>query len=161
MLRNPSVYSGTFRRPLDSQIRVFTKKSFKSTYYLKYILPLLLLGAIIFVTIFCIYHKYYPVLIVPIYWLIGSIINGKFTYRYNISDVFMDYEHEIFVVSNPKKECSYPFSELVSVKSSFGDYIVKLKFEKNKKVLFASPSDNLFGIGNSTLVAHLKSITKK
>ncbi|MFC0771510.1 hypothetical protein [Terrimonas alba] len=133
----------------------------KKTYYYRYILPFLLFGAIVIVTVVCIYYKYYLVLIMPIYWLIGSLITGKFTYWYRMSDVFIDHEQKIFIVINRKKEYCYPFSELKKVKSDSLGFIIQLKFEKKKQVLFAPPSDNSFGMGNFSLVSQLKALIIK
>lgn len=133
----------------------------KRTYYYRYILPFLLIGTIVIVTIVCIYLKYYLFLIVPIYLLIGSIITGRFTYWYRMPDVFIDHEQKKFsVISRNKKHC-YPFSELQNVKSGNLGLTVHLEFSKKKKVLFAPPPDTLSGMGNLGLVAQLKTLIFK
>ena len=112
----------------------------------------------ILVSISCIYYKNYLVLIVPLFGVVVGVVTGKFAYRRKLSEVFIDYERKIFITIKGKEENNYTFSELKKVTSSNFGLIIHLKFEGNKKVLFAAPSDNLLGIGNYSLVPHLKTI---
>ena len=133
----------------------------KNTFYLKYILPILLLGIITITTATSIFYKTYLALFIPIYVLVAGVIGGRFTYYFKISDVFIDFEKKVFYVINRKKEYYFPFSDLRGVKSSSFGTMIKLKFLNNKKVLFTAPSDNLYGFGNLTLAEELKTLIIK